>query len=308
MENKIMTAVQEILNERGMNVQVELKSITKNNGCNPTGIQFRKECDTLAPVIYIDEMIHQVEDGDITVEDAAKNIIRVYEQNVPPVTGNIMDNLKNTDNIIFQLVNTKQNKELLDEVPHREYLDLSIIYRIIIDRTDGEIASSIINNNLADMIGLNEEDLFRFAVENTRRKLPPVIYDMNDFTIRQAVEAGVMTMDDISEMIKDFENAPKMYIITNTSHINGAASMLYEDKLHEIAESLGTDLYIFPSSIHEVIVVSADGLDPLDFSGMVSEINRTSLIPEERLSNNVYLYDKDLRKVSLATDSVVPLV
>lgn len=305
----IMSAVQEILNERGMNVQIELKSILKNNGCNLTGIQFRKEDDALGTVIYIDEMIHQVENDDITVEDAANNIIRLYEQNVPPVTGNnIMDMLKNTDSIIFQLVNTNQNKELLDEVPHREYLDLSIIYRsVICSNENGEIASSIIKNPLAEKLGLSEEDLFRFAAENTRRLLPPVIYNMNDFIIRQAAEVGV-PKDVIDEMIKDFENAPKMYIITNKSHINGAASMLYEGKLHEIAESLGTDLYIFPSSIHEVIVIPADGIDPLEHSGMVSEINRTSLMPEERLSNNVYLYDKDLRKVSLASDSVVPLV
>ena len=304
-----MTAVQEILNERGEDVKIELCTLKKNNGCNLTGIQFKREGAALAPVIYINDIMHDIDNGSMTVEDAAKKIVRLYEQNVPPVTGNnIMDMLKNTDNIIFQLVNTKQNKELLDEVPHREYLDLSIIYRSVICINGyGEISSAIINNSLAKILGLSEEDLFRFAVENTRRLLPPVIYNMSDFIIRQAAEAGV-PMDDISEMIKDFENAPKMYIITNKSHINGAASMLYEEKLHEIAESLGTDLYIFPSSIHEVMIISVDGADTLDHSGMVSEINRTSLSPEERLSNNVYLYDKDLRKVSLASDSVVPLV
>jgi hypothetical protein len=42
-------------------------------------------------------------------------------------------------------------------------------------------------------------------------------------------------------------------VISNEKGINGAASMLYENELHELAESLESDLYILPSSVHEVI-------------------------------------------------------
>ena len=33
--------------------------------------------------------------------------------------------------VVFQLVNTENNRELLSKIPHREFLDLSIIYRVI---------------------------------------------------------------------------------------------------------------------------------------------------------------------------------
>lgn len=56
---------------------------------------------------------------------------------------------------------------------------------------------------------------------------------------------------------------------------------------------LESDLYILPSSVHEVIAVSAEMGDPYEFAEMVSEINM----------NQVYHYDKDLRKLSLATDT-----
>lgn len=36
------------------------------------------------------------------------------------------------DNIVFQLVNTEQNREMLADVPHREYQDLSVIYRWVV--------------------------------------------------------------------------------------------------------------------------------------------------------------------------------
>ena len=79
--------------------------------------------------------------------------------------------------------------------------------------------------------------------------------------------------------------------------------MLYEEGLHGLAEKLGSDLYIMPSSIHEVIAVSANMGDPNELAEMVAEINMDQVSLDERLSNQVYHYDKDLRKLSLATDT-----
>ena len=94
-----------------------------------------------------------------------------------------------------------------------------------------------------------------------------------------------------------------MYVISNDRGLNGAISMLYEDKLHGLAEEIGTDLYIMPSSVHEVIAVSSNMGDPNELAQMVAEINMDQVSLEERLSNQVYHYDKDLRKLSLATDT-----
>jgi hypothetical protein len=58
-----------------------------------------------------------------------------------------------------------------------------------------------------------------------------------------------------------------------------------------------------PSSIHEVIAVSTNMGDPNGLAQMVNEINMDQVALEERLSNHVYYYDKDLRKLSMATDT-----
>ena len=79
--------------------------------------------------------------------------------------------------------------------------------------------------------------------------------------------------------------------------------MLYEENLHKLAEKVGGDLYIMPSSVHEVIAVPADVDDPALLAEMVAEINMAQLELGERLSNQVYRYDKDLRKITLATDT-----
>ena len=59
-----------------------------------------------------------------------------------------------------------------------------------------------------------------------------------------------------------------------------------------------------PSSIHEVIAVSADFGSPDELAEMVYEINMDQLDINDRLSNQVYCYDKDLRTLRLATDTI----
>ena len=69
-----------------------------------------------------------------------------------------------------------------------------------------------------------------------------------------------------------------------------------------MAEKIGSDLYILPSSIHEVIAVSTDFGSPDELAEMVYEINMDQVDINDRLSNQVYCYDKDLR--TLATDTI----
>ena len=61
---------------------------------------------------------------------------------------------------------------------------------------------------------------------------------------------------------------------------------------------------ILPSSIHEVIAVSADFGSPDELAEMVYEINMDQVDINDRLSNQVYCYDKDLRTLRLATDTI----
>lgn len=59
-----------------------------------------------------------------------------------------------------------------------------------------------------------------------------------------------------------------------------------------------------PLSIHEVIAVSTDFGSPDELAEMVYEINMDQVDINDRLSNQVYCYDKDLRTLRLATDTI----
>ena len=270
----------EFLPEKYQDAQVEIRPVDKvNRTLDGLSIRGNEPGMNISPTIYVNHM---------------------YEDYV--TTENLNATLERAAEGFMKLINTEQNKEMLANMPHREFKDLSVIYRMVV-KIDGEgIASTPVHNGLADTLGFTEEQLFKLAAENTKRLLPPVVKSMND-VMREIFMKDGMPPEIADMMLGEMPPEQQMYVISNNKGINGAVSMLYEDGLHDLAEKLGSDLYIMPSSIHEVIAVSTDLGNPNELAAMVAEINMDQVALDERLSNQVYHYDKDLRKVTLATDT-----
>ena len=212
------------------------------------GIILREEGRNISPTIYINDMYKKYQDcGDLeeTLMAACDFMERAYEQApVVDVDSIIRDA---NEKIVFQLINTEQNKTFLEQVPHREFQDLSIVYKVIISADKDAVQSSKITNEFAKRLGMSEEQLFKCAAENTRRLFPPVVRSMNDI-IREMFARDGMPQEIAEMMISEIPPEQTMWVISNEKGINGAASMLYENELHELAESLESDLYILYSS------------------------------------------------------------
>ena len=285
---------------QGMEVRVD--PVNKvNRKLDGLSLLAQDEKIMVSPTLYINDMYEnylRTEDLQATMREAAKAMDAVFREiEMPP-----LDISTAKDNIIFQLVNTMQNVDMLKNLPHREFQDLSIMYRWVVGVEQKGLSSIVINNNLAKSLGMEEEQLFKAAAENTRRILPPVVQSMNE-VMRNMFVADGMPEELADLMIGEQEPESVMWVISNERKIDGAASMLYEDKLHNLAERVGTDLYILPSSVHEIIAVSVEMGEPEELARMVAEVNMGQVDLSERLSNQVYHYDKDLRKITLATDT-----
>lgn len=267
------------------------------------GLTVHKEGDSIVfPTIYVNEMYEHYQscnDLEAVLFHAARDYAKILdgvESYKPDIA---IGNLK--DNVIMCLVNTEQNREMLAGIPSREFQDLSVIYRWVVDQTPDAIGSVIVSNGLAKEAGLSEEELFRCASQNTRQFSPVTVKTI------QEVLFGLMPLPpELKSMLPREENPKEsMWIIGNERGINGAVSMLYEENLHKLAEKVGDDLFILPSSIHEVIAIPAGmaegNMERL--TEMVHEVNMGELKLEDRLSNSVYHYDKHLRKVTLAAES-----
>lgn len=277
-------------------MKLEVVSVPKVNMILD-GIVLKEKGKSVSPVLYINDMYRTYQNcGDLeaTLLEGCDFLEEAYE--TPFTDLNVRDVKENVnEKIVFCLINTEQNKALLEQVPHRGYLDLSIVYRIVVSVDRDGVQSTIITNALAASLGMSEEQIYMRAIENTKRIFPPVVRNMHEM-LAQLCPVGEM----LPEMNPDEQI---MWIITNNKGINGAASMLYEDVLLALAVRLKSDLYILPSSVHEVIVVpsSEDLNNPDDLAQMVWEINMQQVALDERLSNQVYFFKKDTRKITLAT-------
>ena len=281
----------EFLPEKYQDAQVEIRPVDKvNRTLDGLSIRGNEPGMNISPTIYVNHMYEDyvtTENLNATLERAAEGFMKAMEQKESINVNELTNAECAKDKIVFQLINTEQNKEMLANMPHREFKDLSVIYRMVV-KIDGEgIASTPVHNGPA---------------ENTKRLLPPVVKSMND-VMREIFMKDGMPPEIADMMLGEMPPEQQMYVISNNKGINGAVSMLYEDGLHDLAEKLGSDLYIMPSSIHEVIAVSTDLGNPNELAAMVAEINMDQVALDERLSNQVYHYDKDLRKVTLATDT-----
>ena len=92
-----------------------------------------------------------------------------------------------------------------------------------------------------------------------------------------------------------------MIICTNTNKCYGAATILCPSVQEELQRRLGDEVFVLPSSIHEMIAVSSSssiyGADALQ--AMVQVINEDQVELDEQLTNSVYmLRDGKLERVA----------
>ncbi len=260
---------------------------TKTQKANRTldGLAVKAPNSNVAPVIYIDDMYRDYKAGQTcrgVMNDYAEAVVHSFKRakKVAYITQDMQkDSMK--DNIVFRLVNTAANAEMLEEMPHREWLDLSIIYKWL-NRVDDEgMATVAITDSLARMLEFDEEMLYKLAYENTKRLLPPTIESMSD--LLEELSCGELSAREMSIGIP-------IFVITNSEKNFGAVSMLYTERIDELAMKLEDDLYILPSSIHEVIAVPASLGDAKGLAEMVLEVNSRQVDIIVIRSNQLYRY------------------
>lgn len=220
----------------------------------------------MSPTLYFNNMYDYYKGADTTIEELALKAFETMLEgiNQTEVTGEFPDKEKFIKNIFFQVINTEKNKVLLNEIPHREYLDLSIIYRYALSLSDNEIATTTINYILMDEFKLTEEELYEAAYKNTRRILKPKV-----------ISADI----------------PMMNMISNDLNIFGANGILYKDIIAKEAKKLNTDLYLIPSSMHELLIQPVSKiLKPKDLKEIIKDANENVIEPEEYLSDSLYIY------------------
>lgn len=262
--------------------QIEISVVKKNNGVSATGLFIRENGQDVSPILYLDDYYIHYQNGEL-LENVIRNIRADYDKKVQMAAVKI-PNLQEFENIrgrvIYRLVNYEKNKEILEDCPHIRLYDLAVTFRWVARIDDVGVSTSLITNKQVKEWGVSVNDLVLAARQNTPRLFPAQIIDMEEML------AGM-----VSFIL--YPSTIPMYILTNEQELNGASALLYGDILKDFANKKGADMYILPSSIHEVIMIPADRIDdPKKLSSMVHEANTTVVSTGDVLSDSVYYYDR----------------
>lgn len=289
----ITEKVQKKLDEH---ILVKVTSVVKNNGVVLKGLCFTGEEEGISPTIYLENFYEEYKNG-ADLGDICDHIVDIFriggKNNVFDVQ-DFLDFEKAGKNIAFKLVNYEKNKELLKEIPHKRYLDMAVVYYYLLNNEEIENATILIYNNHLQSWGITAEELDRAAKENTPRLLEADLRSMADVLSELLTNKGIDS--DFIEEECDVENV--MYVLSNRTRIFGAAVILYNDVLKEFSEKVKQDLYILPSSVHEVILIpKVSGVSAEMLLEMVKEVNATQVEDIEVLSDNVYCYEREADRV-----------
>lgn len=280
----LMTGLQDIY---GKDVVITTEKILKNNGQYYHGLRINmKTTGNIIPIIYMDEIYEEYKNGSMGMEECARIVCRIREENECPedirkFAGRLMEWEFVKDKIYPILLSAEDNRELLQKLVSTPFLDLSIAYII---RGD-ERKCVKINRTMLDSYGIDRRELHGKAMENMKKD-GYRFQDMEDILKDMLHESGLS--EDFLTW-EGFEHG-KMYVLTNSVKLYGAAGILDKKLIREFAD--GRNFFILPSAIHETIFVPADGIyDSKALDKMVSEINEAQVAKEERLADHCYYYD-----------------
>lgn len=288
--------LQTLQREFGSDVKVIIQNITKNNSTQLDGLTVLSPQYNISPTIYLDFYYKKYQNG-TSISDICQEILNTYHENQPKTNIDISfftsyDKVKSK--IIFKLINYEKNKQLLTQIPHYRFLDLAIVFNCLLDSSPMGNATILIYNHHLDFWNITSDDLYALAVCNTPKLM---VYDLRNMT------------DILKELLSGTEFPPcnipdqsdfPMYVLSNKYRLNGSVCILYHDLLKDFAKRVNSDLYILPSSIHEVLIIPASKADSCqEYTDMVREVNATQLSREEILSDHVYYFSKDTCQITM---------
>ena len=281
----------------GKEYQVTIRRVNKNNGVVYTGLNVKKEGINIAPVIYLDNHFDQYKQGSSTISEITDHVVKDGRKKMTSVDVQQFLNYETVrERIVYKLINTEKNKELLNDIPHIEFMDLSIVFQCLVSQKTSGSASILVHNTHMKLWDVTLEMLYQEAKENTQKLMPYEIKSIEE-TLCEIIKTEPQNQygnDECMELsIGNFSDSVPLYVLSNKSKIEGAVCMLYPNLISNFSDTVRSSLYIIPSSIHELLLLPVeDDKDSEEIKGMIRQINDTQVFEEEILSYSLYYYDR----------------
>ena len=298
---RVKNEIEGYLPEEYRGASINLEEVTKNNDTKMCGLSILREDDNMSPLIYLDRYYNQFEGGE-DMEKILESIAHEYVTSMGYVMPEIepdLDYENIREHLRPKLIDSLSNRDLLKEVvSYTNELGLAVVPYIDFERSEGYPGIAVVTKEMAAVHEYDEDRVIRDAIKNEPGITDPKLYDLEDMMFSFLGEP-----DDLFENTDMVRSQSNILVLTNKERYLGAAMIIYPEVLEAIGNILGSDYYVLPSSIHEVIIMRDQGLmTPKEMVQMVERINDTVVNPEDRLGNRVFRYRCDIRQLSVAAE------
>ena len=287
-------------------VEATVKEIQKTN-ITKTCIQISDTGNPDAPSILVplDDICLAI--GETALTEAADDIADAYLQAIrhaSTVQGAFLgmgkgDALKHA---CFRVVNTRKNQGILENSLHEEIegTGLSIQYRLEIPGNCQAQQSTAVTESLLGRFQVTEGE-FKAAAKANQKTLELT----TGYVDREGFHTGPMVQSGKWDTPVTITENPDATIFTATARNTDSAYLIaFPEFLEFMARSLGANLYVIPSSVHELFFIPYDETKDRESQDMLAasslyEGNRQTIEPDEFLSDNAYFYDKDTKTLEI---------
>lgn len=247
-------------------------------------------------MIYVDEWLEKRWDGGTAdydglcgeAADFVMDEMRHFLLNCGFMKAALPQRSNAAEHLFLSLIHYERNRDMLKTCPHFRVLDLAVTVRWSVC-WNGRDGSFLVTNEFAEYLEMTEEEVLQAAEAATRKRYPFLFEPLEVFLSRL-------------EDREPPEQVCPFYLFRLLNIQYGAACLCFPEELAEIGRKIGSDYFLFPSSVDEWIVIpdTGTGPDPRGLREMLYDGNRTLVRPEEVLSDSVYRYRRESGKVEIA--------
>lgn len=294
----------EVRKRLGSAYDVDLGNLRNTAGFFMQGLVLRKKG---APVSLTVEVPAWAIRSEETVGEAADLILSLFHKEYSLNKGiwNPKDFATVKHRVAQRIISTRENKKLLEEVPHVDFLDWSIVSYLYLTDEEENTWTALIRWEHLRFWGITEQHIWELARDNTPNLLPASIRHISEWEDshpgRNNKETEREALARRDRLAEESRVVLPLYLLSSKQGLYGASCLLYDNLLRHFCEEKGYDsLLILPLSVHEVLLMPEEKefyavyLKNAVMRGLYRENRR-----EERLTDSLYRYENEKGRITI---------
>lgn len=309
-EEFVTTVTDELRRLYAGEASVEIHHFPRNNCSEQDAVCVVPEGRNISPVIYL-RPFYEAYCGGQRMVDILSDMVRLVgrgEEVSYPVEE--LEHWECARKMIgAKLISITGNEEFLQDVPHREFMDMALVYFLYLNTDRAPAGTSVIHWNVMESWGVTEEELYEESLRNLPDMLPPRIFHM-EAMLEEMLSGNCVRARNLldEEEPVSSEELCGLYVVTNEQRWLGAVALFYHGVLDRFMERMGWEsVYIIPSSIHEMLLVTGEPVEESRLLEMVCDVNDTTVDEQDRLTYSVYHYSRGMGLMSRVAHDLSPV-